>query len=251
MKININEIEILTESQAKEMALETMEYKGYTIYFVRFDDEHFKYSKLVFKNNRHIYYANDYELHHSSHTEEAIREFYIDSLKTTLYEDKDMDEVKDYQDYELKSRWLSNLVPQERDYLSMFFIHTTEEEEREFEKYQKANYPLFNPVGHCYNKAEDKDFIQHCVQLHVNLNGANKKRREQDNDYMEKAFLKEMLNHEYCYNWQGDYDVCSCFGQCEFEEGKTYHEYLTEMNKEKWIPLFENAKREYEKSVEY
>jgi hypothetical protein len=24
-----------------------------------------------------------------------------------------------------------------------------------------------------------------------------------------------MFNHEYCVNWQADYDVCACFGNCE------------------------------------
>lgn len=50
-----------------------------------------------------------------------------------------------------------------------------------------------------------------------------------DTNFAQSAFYYEMANHEYHINWQADYDVCSCFGDCEYEEGKEYHDYLKEM----------------------
>lgn len=64
---NISNIEALTEAEAQTMALETMQIKEHNIYFVDFVNA-FGYSCLVFKNHHHIYYANDYELHHTEKT---------------------------------------------------------------------------------------------------------------------------------------------------------------------------------------
>lgn len=47
--------------------------------------------------------------------------------------------------------------------------------------------------------------------------------------FAEDAFYYEMANHEYHINWQGDWDVCSCFGHCEYEDGKSATDYLLEM----------------------
>ena len=50
-----------------------------------------------------------------------------------------------------------------------------------------------------------------------------------DKTFAEDAFYYEMCNHEYAINWQGAYDVCSCFGACEYGEMKTGDDYLKEM----------------------
>lgn len=49
-----------------------------------------------------------------------------------------------------------------------------------------------------------------------------------DSDFAESAFYYEMANHEYHINWQGDWDVCNCFGECEYAEDKTFIDYLYE-----------------------
>lgn len=50
----------------------------------------------------------------------------------------------------------------------------------------------------------------------------------QDTKFAESAFYYEMGNHEYHINWQADWDVCSCFGDCEYSDEKTYVDYLRE-----------------------
>lgn len=50
-----------------------------------------------------------------------------------------------------------------------------------------------------------------------------------DADFARDAFVYEMYNHEYPINWQGDWDVASCFGNVEYDENKNGANYLEEM----------------------
>lgn len=52
---------------------------------------------------------------------------------------------------------------------------------------------------------------------------------EADHDFAYEAFEYEMFNHEYPINWEGDYDVCSCFGSIEWSEEKDGVDYLQEI----------------------
>lgn len=66
-----------------------------------------------------------------------------------------------------------------------------------------------------------------------------------DGAFREDAFYYEMGNHEYAINWQGDWDVCSCFGGCEWSEEKTYVEYLQELGHPEWVPQYRKAKKRH------
>lgn len=50
-----------------------------------------------------------------------------------------------------------------------------------------------------------------------------------DQAFAVDAFYSEMCNHEFGINSHGDWDVCSCFGNCDYVDGKKGTEYLTEM----------------------
>ena len=52
--------------------------------------------------------------------------------------------------------------------------------------------------------------------------------RMKDYDFAVSAFVYEMGNHEYHINGQGDWDVCSCFGNCEYDYWKSGRDYLKE-----------------------
>lgn len=56
-----------------------------------------------------------------------------------------------------------------------------------------------------------------------------------DPEFATNAFFYEMCNHEYGINWEADYDVCQCFGSCEFGEEKTYLDYLREMGYDDYV----------------
>lgn len=73
----------------------------------------------------------------------------------------------------------------------------------------------------------------------------------QDYDFALSAFNYEMDNHEYQINWQGDYDVCSCFGHCEYAENKGGADYLREMGfDDSVISAYKQAKKEHYKRAE-
>ena len=72
-----------------------------------------------------------------------------------------------------------------------------------------------------------------------------------DPAFAESAFLYEMQNHEYGINWQGDWDVCNCFGNCEYAVDKTGPDYLREMGyDENVVNAYTLARRRYYKLAE-
>lgn len=67
------------------------------------------------------------------------------------------------------------------------------------------------------------------------LNAVDDAKREfiKDYEHAYDAFMYEMGNHEYHINYEGDWDVLSCFGLnddvCEYEDGKDVDEYIDAM----------------------
>lgn len=67
------------------------------------------------------------------------------------------------------------------------------------------------------------------------LHAVDEMKREfiEDYEHAYDAFMYEMGNHEYHINWQGDWDVLSCFGLdddvCKYEDGKDVGEYMDAM----------------------
>ena len=71
------------------------------------------------------------------------------------------------------------------------------------------------------------------------------KAQMQDAEFAKEAFTYEMYNHEYPINWQGDWDVVSCFGNVEYEEGKSGEAYLRDLEyPEETIQIYSKARRE-------
>ena len=73
-----------------------------------------------------------------------------------------------------------------------------------------------------------------------------------DHDFAVSAFRYEMDNHEYAINYQGDWDVVSCFASSalEFSESKTYVDYLKEAGSEDLISAYQDARRSHMKAAE-
>lgn len=196
--MTIREIENLMETQVKEMALETMRIKDHNVYLINFDGN-FGYSALVYKNGKHIYYANDYELHHRGKTREELRQWYIDTLNNKLFTPEEIvGEIKDYDDFKAKENYLRNYHPMQVDYVSIFGAKKTD-----------INGLHYNPVSFCY--MADEEFIKLEIYL-MNKLHEQKEKFANNMDYWVNAFKKEMYNHEYAINWQADYDTLSAFG---------------------------------------
>lgn len=233
----ITEIEAMTEDQASEMAIEKTDVKGFTVYFVDFGG-YFGYSCLVFKNNHHIHYVNDYELHHryQNPDHEKLKSMYIKKLNHKLFTEEEIIEpYKNYDEYCAKSHFLHNYYHMQHDYESMFRFDD--------KKIDKRKFKYLNPIGFCYMK--DKDFVDHHCKLYEQF-VANKQNIADNYDYWKEAFLHELWNHEYIYNWQGNYDVMSAFGNVTYNYDDDIELYFDELGfNQVQRSAFHAAKSEY------
>lgn len=231
MSLNIREIENISESEAKEAAIEIAKIKGFNIYFVDLEG-HFGYSYLVFKDGHHIHYANDYELHHSwlvkEKGKEALRDYYIESINNKLFTDEEIiAPLKSYDEYTKKNYFLNNYYAMQRDRVSIFYINPTDEEKSVLEEAKKTM--VYDRVGFCY--IADKAFVEHHIEL-KNALEASKADTKNNFEYQKNAFMYEMANHEYAINWQADYDTLSAFGNITYQSdwSEDLNKYFDELN---------------------
>ena len=193
---NIDMIRVLTVEEARQMAIETMKIKDHECIFVDFGG-YFGYSVLVFKNGKHIHYADDFELHHS-HTvkesgKEALKQWYIDTLNRKLYTDVELlEDVKTYDEYEKKNYFLRNYYIMRYDYVSIFGIG--EEDKKAFDEARKT-YTIYNPVSFCYVK--DENIVKTQSKILKHLEESFEKLKASDETFKEMV-SRELANHEAC-----------------------------------------------------
>ena len=201
---DIDMINTLTIAEAREMALETIEIKEHECILVDFGG-YFGYSILVFKNEKHIYFADDFELHHSYIVKEsgkdALKEWYIKSLNRKLYTDAElMEEVSSYDEYELKTHFLRNYHIMRYDHISIFGIG--KEAQRKFDEARKT-FIFYNPVSFCYVKDESIVKTQNKILNH--LKTEFEKLKNNLGTFREMV-SRELANHEACIT-------------CDYEDG--------------------------------
>ena len=194
--MTIQEIEKLTFAQAKSMAIENVKIKEHDCFFVELG-EYFGYSVLVFKNGRHIHYANDYELHHSltvkKKGKEGLKQYYIELLNKKLFTDSELLEpIGSYEEYNRKDYFLRNLWIMRYDYISAFAISDNAQNAIEV---SKKTHPFFNPMSFCYvaNKEiihQESKYFEHLQKEFEKLSN--------DLDSFRKIIATELANHEAC-----------------------------------------------------
>lgn len=197
-EMNIKEIESLTLEEVKNNALEYMEIKEHDCFFVDFSG-YFGYSILVFKNGKHIYHANDYELHHhwlmKEKGRDALREYYIREMNEKLFTDAEMmEEPSSYDEYEKKNHFLRNYYIMRYEHETIFFIGTDAERENR-QKRIKKNYPYYNPVSFCY--VSDPEIIDIQKKYLKILQNAYK-HLQNNLEVFREMVRKELANHEAC-----------------------------------------------------
>ena len=196
--MNITEIENLTYEEAKNYALEEITIKEHDCFLIDFEG-YFGYSILVFKNGKHIHYANDYELHHSymvkKDGKEGLKKYYIQGMENKLFTDAEMLEpCKSYSEYERKNHFLRNYWIMRYDYMSVFFIGN-DAERAERQKLIEKEFPYFNPVCFCYVK--EKSIIEKAKKYYDILEDSYNKLITDDGVFREMV-RKELANHEAC-----------------------------------------------------
>lgn len=116
------------------------------------------------------------------------------------------------------------------DALPIFFAFSNEQltdalKQRGFDSIEEGVKHIyrFGSMGGFYLK-KDAEIIRNWVKRENKLPELMKNEK-----FAIEAFVYEMCNHEYAINYyQGDYDVCSCFCKCEWDDDKTWREYLKE-----------------------
>lgn len=196
----INDIKSMSAANLADMADEVETIKGHTVYFVDFGG-YFGFSACVCAEGQHIYHANDYELHHEGDSRDELREIYRRKLTGMLFTESELSTVSSYEDKIAKEYFLRNFYAMRRPYVSLFHIGPAPD----------TSEMVFSPVFMAYYL--DADFVKLGAELLLALNNAERN-SEESFDYWKSAFLHEMYNHEYGINWQSDFDVCSCFANC-------------------------------------
>ena len=209
--MTISEIEALDETTVKAMAKETLEIKGHTVYFADMG-RWFGYSALVFADGRHIYHANDYALHHNGKTREELREWYVKTMNEKLFtEDELRTPCKDYSERQAKEHYIRNYYQMRREHQT---IYCKPEEAKEWYK-RDREHAVYSDIAFAYFKPVDAAFVAHLEGLYRAFVDCNDPLR--DYERAKDAFKHEMFNHEYPINWQGDYDVISCFTSVKYK----------------------------------
>lgn len=221
----IGDIEKITENEAEKLTEERETIKGHNIYFVDFHG-YFGYSCLVFYNQYHIYYANDYQLHHHEMSKEELKQFYRKKLNSILFTETEISlPLKNYEEYKRREDYLRNYYGMQEDYISAFGIFKTEKDIQENEK--KTEKMIYDPISFAYY--HNKEFVEHHIKLYEQLLKV-KKLMQNDFDYIKNAFVTEMFNHEYGYSSEGNYDVLSAFGDITYNQYDDYEEYFKELH---------------------
>lgn len=209
--MTIHEIESLDETTVRTMAVEALEIKGHAVYLADLG-RWFGYSALVFADGRHIYHANDYALHHKGETRDELREWYVRTMHDKLFTEEELRTLcKDYSERQQKGDYIRNYYPQRREYQTIF---CSPEDAADWYKSDKES-AVYSDIAFAYFKPADAAFVAHLEGLYNAFVDCNDPLR--DYERAKDAFKYEMFNHEYPINWQGDFDVISCFTSVKYK----------------------------------
>ena len=136
------------------------------------------------------------------------------------------------------------------DELPIFFAFSDQQFKEEMEKRGLTEndvdkvYRLGRGFGGYYLKS-DADIIRAFFNKEDDL-----PKLMQDKDFVVGAFYYEMCNHEYAINYQGDWDVCTCFGNCKYAPDKYGEDYLREIGYgEDVVDAYRVARSKYYKAA--
>lgn len=169
--------------------LRRMNIKGHDVYIVAFGGV-FGISALVFKNGRHIYYANDYQLHHASTPEAELPQIYEKKLNRILFTEEELGEpIRSYDEYTRKAYYLHNYWCMQFSRLSIFG-NPAEDHSAE-----RAAHPYLCSVCFCY--VADEKICDRANELMDQITKAYAAFMENDESFR-AAVRQELANHEAC-----------------------------------------------------
>lgn len=190
----IDMIQKIMRTEAEAMAEEKIKIKEHDCFIIDFGG-YFGYSVLVFNGDKHIYYANDYELHNKYTLEESgkqgLRKYYIEEMQRKLFTDTElMESVKSYNEYNRKNYFLRNYWIMRYNHISWFG-----KADDETIKKLKTEYIYDCKVCFCY--VSDKNIINDAAMYCEHLDREFEKLKN-DNDVFKEMISHELANHEAC-----------------------------------------------------
>lgn len=187
-------IENITLAQAMEIAEEISIIKDHTVIFTDLSkhmDSHLGYSALVFRNGKHIHYADVHELNWEyyarEHGRESLKQHFTEILNNELYTDEElMSGIKDYMEYQLKNHFLRNYWIMRYEYISIYNKDGMK---------NKGKATVYDPISFCY--VCDVSIVEEQTKLLKNIEREYKKLTEND-DTFRQMVREELCNHEAC-----------------------------------------------------
>ena len=138
--------------------------------------------------------------------------------------------------------------------LPVFFAFSNDQLERELNErgytLDEAGEVLYRFGNGGFYLKKDADIIRAFLEK-----DSDKELREMmkaDKEFAAEVIEYEMLNHEYPINWQGDWDVASCFGSVEYGTDKYGEDYLKELGfGEDMVAIWKSCARKVRNSYDW
>jgi len=254
-ELRISDIELMQEDDLRRLFapdFEVITVKGFQCYLVDFTG-YFGYSMIVFGEGKQIRWADDFELHHKGKTHDELRTLFIQKAERVLFTEEELAEpLKSYNDFELRRKFISELLPLKRDFLSMFHISRTEEE-KAARAAEEAKHPVFCSAAYGFFTEADNGYAEHLTDMYIQL--CNQLEDVKNNyEYQFSAFYYELGNHEYHINtYQGDWDTLSAFGNIPWrgQGAEAREKYFDDLNfTEVQRKAFNDARAKYLKDAD-
>ena len=184
----IYEIEALTQDEAEQNKTKKHIIKGHECYLIDLGG-YFGYSCIVFKNNHHIYFMNDYELHHQGKNRDELTAIYLEKMNNLLFTEAElMEPVKTYDEYTRKSYYVRNYWVMQFDHVSSFYIGEPDERQK-----KAHNTMIFCPVCFCY--VNDIEIVKNAKMFIYNIESTYREAMK-DNEIFRSMISYELANHE-------------------------------------------------------
>ncbi len=190
------QLEQVTEQQAKENATKEIKIKDFNGYFVN-TKPYYGLTLFVYKNT-HLVYIDEQIQYNSKRGQELINTMTKRATTKLFSLDELKSELKDYADYYNKMDFLNNYYQKQCEAVSIYNDH---------EQVEKENWHYASFISFCYYKDE-----QDYNTLKELYNSIEQQHHEKmtDEAYFRNAIAYELSNCEYIY---GGYDsLCRALG---------------------------------------
>lgn len=184
-----NEIEKMTESQIKEIALYTINQNNFTSYIVEAYNGTFnELTCNTYYNSKYIDYITYPDYVHNIKGLEAYIKYVKKQLSEKTFNDAELTIIKSYKDFRNKIDYIINIMPQKFESISIYNINAN-----------NTNYK-YKAVSNLFKY--EQDAIKIC-ESYENLKELYFNKLLSDDAFLNEACIYEFYNHESPIDWEG------------------------------------------------